>query len=59
MALVMTGSLAWLFAMLGPGILVYGLTIAGAIRRGAWFSVRGRHHHETRLTRRREPDPKF
>jgi len=47
-ALAMTGLLAWLFATLGLGILIYGLTIAGAIWRGAWFSARARHHHETR-----------
>ncbi len=37
-ALAVTGSLAWLFAALAFALVAYGLTIAGAIGRGAWFT---------------------
>jgi hypothetical protein len=33
----MTGSLQWLFAALALGLVAYGVTIALAIRSGAWF----------------------
>jgi putative MATE family efflux protein len=38
--LSLTGSLAWLFASLAAALIVYGLTIAGAVGRGAWFRPR-------------------
>ncbi len=38
-ALLLTGSLAWLFAALALALLAYGLTIAGAVCRGAWFTA--------------------
>ena len=38
MALNLTGSLAWLFASLAFALVAYGLTIAGAVGRGAWFT---------------------
>jgi putative MATE family efflux protein len=37
LALRMTGSLQWLFAALALGLVAYGVTIALAIRSGAWF----------------------
>ena len=40
-ALSLTGSLAWLFAALALALVAYGLTIAGAIGRGAWFTQPG------------------
>ena len=39
-ALAATGSLAWLFAALAFALIAYGLTIAGAVARGAWFRPR-------------------
>jgi putative MATE family efflux protein len=39
LALQLTGSLAWLFAALALGLLVYGVMIATAITRGAWSST--------------------
>jgi putative MATE family efflux protein len=39
-ALLLTGSLAWLFAALAFALVAYGLTIAGAVGSGVWF--RGR-----------------
>ena len=36
-ALSLTGSLEWLFAFLAFALVAYGLTIAGAVGRGAWF----------------------
>jgi Na+-driven multidrug efflux pump len=39
-ALAVTGSLAWLFAALALALIAYGLTIAGAVARGAWFRPR-------------------
>jgi Na+-driven multidrug efflux pump len=38
LALQLTGSLAWLFAALALGLLVYGVMIPAAIARGAWSS---------------------
>jgi hypothetical protein len=38
LALQLTGSLAWLFAALALGLLVYGVMIPTAIARGAWSS---------------------
>jgi putative MATE family efflux protein len=32
-----TGSLGWLFAALGVALVVYGVTLGGAIASGAWF----------------------
>ena len=29
--------LAWVFAALGVGLLIFGLTIAGAVASGVWF----------------------
>jgi putative MATE family efflux protein len=37
-ALILTGSLAWLFASLAFALVAYGVTIAGAVGRGAWFT---------------------
>ncbi len=37
-ALSLTGSLSWLFAALAFALVAYGLTIAGAVGRGAWFT---------------------
>ena len=37
-ALSLTGSLAWLFASLAFALVAYGMTIASAIGRGAWFA---------------------
>jgi putative MATE family efflux protein len=37
LALLATGSLAWLFAALSLALLAYGLTICGAVVGGAWF----------------------
>jgi len=37
-ALHLTGSLNWLFAALGLGLIVYGIVITVAITSGAWFS---------------------
>ena len=44
LALALTGSLTWLFAALAFALVAYGLTIAGAVGRGAWFTAprRGR-----------------
>lgn len=39
-ALRLTGSLSWLYAALAFGLLVYGMTVAGAVASGTWF--RGR-----------------
>jgi Na+-driven multidrug efflux pump len=39
LALQLTGSLAWLFAALALGLLVYGVMIPAAITRGAWSST--------------------
>jgi len=36
-ALQLTGSLEWLFAALALGLVVFGTTVAAAIRSGAWF----------------------
>ncbi len=33
----LTGSLAWCYAALAAGLVVYGVTIAAAIHAGAWF----------------------
>jgi len=38
LALQRTGSLAWLFAALALGLVVYGVTIPTAVIRGAWSS---------------------
>ncbi|MGD9615484.1 MAG: MATE family efflux transporter [Alphaproteobacteria bacterium] len=38
-ALSLTGSLSWLFASLAVALVVYGLTIAGAVARGVWFTA--------------------
>jgi putative MATE family efflux protein len=35
-----TGSLAWCFAALGLGLVVYGVTVASAIASGVWFRDR-------------------
>jgi MATE family, multidrug efflux pump len=37
LALHLTGSLNWLFAALAFGLIVYGVTLAAAVRSGAWF----------------------
>jgi hypothetical protein len=39
-ALRLTGSLSWLYAALALGLLLYGMTVAGAVASGTWF--RGR-----------------
>jgi hypothetical protein len=39
LVLRMTGSLDWLFA-LALGLVVYGVTLAAAIKSGRWFSRR-------------------
>jgi putative MATE family efflux protein len=36
-ALKLTGSLTWIFVALTTGLVAYGLTIATAVRSGAWF----------------------
>jgi putative MATE family efflux protein len=36
-ALRLTGSLDWMFAALALGLVVYGITVAAAIRSGGWF----------------------
>ena len=36
-AVALTGSLAWVFAALAAGLVVYGVVLATAIARGAWF----------------------
>ncbi len=33
----MTGSLGWLFAALSAALVIYGVTLSGAIASGAWF----------------------
>ena len=33
----LTGSLAWAFAVLALALVVYGVTIVGAIATGSWF----------------------
>jgi Na+-driven multidrug efflux pump len=40
-----TGSLAWLFAALALGLVLYGLTVLAAVMSGAWF--RGQHSAAT------------
>ena len=40
LALRLTGSLAWLFAVLSLALVAYGLTVAGAVAGGAWFRSR-------------------
>ena len=40
LALHLTGSVNWLFAALGRGLIVYGVTLAAAIVSGAWFGER-------------------
>src|SRR5207248_2604984 len=42
LALRLTGSLRWLFAALGCGLAIYGLTILGAVGSGVWFRSAGR-----------------
>jgi hypothetical protein len=37
-ALRATGSLGWLFACLGLGLVAYGGMVATAVVRGTWFS---------------------
>ncbi|WP_043363946.1 MATE family efflux transporter [Belnapia sp. F-4-1] len=37
LALHLTGSLAWVFAALAAGLVVYGVLLAAVIRGGAWF----------------------
>jgi putative MATE family efflux protein len=37
----LTGSLAWLFVALALGLVAYGVTVASAVRYGAW------HHHRS------------
>jgi Na+-driven multidrug efflux pump len=36
-ALRLTGSLDWMFGALALGLVVYGITVAAAIRSGGWF----------------------
>jgi putative MATE family efflux protein len=36
-ALTLTGRLEWLFAAMAAGLVVYGVTLATAIRAGVWF----------------------
>jgi hypothetical protein len=36
-ALRLTGSLSWVFIALAAGMFIYGVTLALAIGRGAWF----------------------
>ena len=36
-ALRLTGSLNWLFAALASELIVYGVTLATAVKSGAWF----------------------
>jgi len=42
LALQWTGSLYWLFAALASGLVVYGLSLAWAIRAGVWFDEQPR-----------------
>jgi hypothetical protein len=37
LALRLTGSLAWLFAVYAGGLFVYGAVIAAAVGSGQWF----------------------
>jgi Na+-driven multidrug efflux pump len=38
LALRWTGSLSWLFACLGLGLVTYGTIVATAVSRGSWFA---------------------
>jgi Na+-driven multidrug efflux pump len=40
LALRLTGSLAWLFAALALGLVLYGLTVLAAVISGTWFRQR-------------------
>lgn len=42
LALRLTGSLHWLFAALGLGLAVYGVTLLATVGTGAWFRAGGR-----------------
>jgi hypothetical protein len=37
LAVSLTGSLAWAFAVLALALIVYGVTIVSAIASGSWF----------------------
>jgi Na+-driven multidrug efflux pump len=37
LALHLTGSIGWLFACLGLGLVTYGIIVATAVARGSWF----------------------
>ena len=37
LAMSLTGSLAWAFAVLALALVVYGATIAAAVASGSWF----------------------
>lgn len=37
LALAVTGSLSWVFAAVAAGMVAYGVSLAVAVRRGAWF----------------------
>jgi len=37
LALRLTGSVNWLFAALGLGLIVYGVVLTVAVTSGAWF----------------------
>ena len=39
LALAVTGSLAWAFAALALGLVVYGLVVAGAVASRVWFKA--------------------
>jgi putative MATE family efflux protein len=43
-----TGSLNWLFAMLAAGLVIYGVTLAAAIRSGVWFDPGERRSMQVR-----------
>ena len=40
LALRLTGSLRWVFAALALGLMIYGITVFGAVVSGAWFRRR-------------------
>jgi hypothetical protein len=40
LVLRLTGSLAWVFAALSAGLVLYGVLLAGMVASGAWFRRR-------------------
>ncbi len=56
LALRLTGSLGWMFAALGLGLAVYGLSIATAVASGTWFRP---SRHRARAAARQAPAPRY